>query len=153
MIPKREQIALNHDGFVVSEVKDRVIKSIDLTRKASEPYNLAGVVSCEDNVGKLDDQVLYSVADEAEEPLLLSLSTRYVEGLKDSIRSAFVKGFVRSKITSRLQDITVFFESLHDGTSSEATAVNACIAKEYCCCASVGTNFVFNKCHGGLLVN
>ena len=84
--PKSEQIALNHDGLVeASKDKDGVSKSIDLARKVSEPNHLRSVqptvINCNDNVGRLDVQVLDFVTDEAKESLLFLLLIWRVQGL------------------------------------------------------------------------
>ena len=114
-----------------SKVKDRVTKKIDLTRKVTEPNHFLAVSNCEDKVGRLEDQVLDSVAKEVEEPLL-RLIIRRVEGLKDCIRSACVESSERSKISLFLQDVTVFFEGFNDGTGSEAAGVNVFSAAQDC---------------------
>ena len=87
-------------------------------------------VSCEDNIGRLDDRVLKFVTEKAEKPLLLRFLSWCVEGLADGICSALVKGYESSKITPHLQDPTIFVKGFYDCTGSQAIGINACIAAE-----------------------
>ena len=93
-------------------------------------HNHIVALSCEDHIGRFDDQVLQFVAEEFSKPLILFFLIWCVEGLEDGISSALVKSSESSKITPKLQDPTIFVKGFYDCTSVEATGINACIAVE-----------------------